>query len=167
MKNAVVLSILALALISSTPAQTPEPVSAAFKKIQSLRGEWEGNDEHGGTASTNFKLVVAGTTVMESLVAGGMEEMLTLYTIDGDRIALVHYCPTDNQPRMRATPRSGDVKQLVFQFAGAGNLPTLSMGHEHKLVIRLEDENHITEEWTWRRDGKDTLMVYHFTRKKK
>jgi hypothetical protein len=41
------------------------------------------------------------------------------------------------------------------------------MGHEHKLVMRLEDENHITEEWTWRRDGKDTLMVYHFTRKKK
>jgi hypothetical protein len=104
---------------------------------------------------------------MESLVAGGMEEMLALYTIDGDGIALVHYCPTDNQPRMRATPRSGDVKELVFQFAGAGNLPTLSMGHEHKLVMRLEDENHITEEWTWRRDGKDTRMVYHFTRKKK
>lgn len=63
---------------------------------------------------------------------------------------------------MGSTRGLGDPRSLV----GAGNLPTPSTGHEHKLVIRFEDEDHITEEWTWRQNGKDSLMIYHFTRKK-
>ena len=124
-----------------------------------------GKDEHGGVAKTSFKIIVSDTTVMETLASAGMDEMVTLYTIDGEGIALVHYCPTNNQPRMRATPRSNEVKELVFQFVGAGNLITPSTGHEHKLVLRFEDRDHITEEWTWRQDGKDSVMIYHFTRK--
>jgi len=31
---------------------------------------------------------------------------------------------------------------------------------------RFEDDNHITETWTWREGGKDTPMVFHFSRKK-
>ena len=145
-------------------AAPKKPSSAAFMKLQSLNGDWESAGEH---ATTNFKVVVADTTVMETLAAHGMEEMLTLYTVDRDGIALVHYCPTNNQPRMRAVPQSADVKELVFQFTGAGNLPELATGHEHKLVMRFEDENHITEEWTWRKDGKDSVTVYHFTRQQK
>jgi hypothetical protein len=49
-------------------------------------------------------VVAGGTTVLETLKHGDMEEMLSLYSVDGDSIALQHYCPTNNQPRMRATP---------------------------------------------------------------
>jgi hypothetical protein len=161
------LAALFFAPVVSAPVQAAgEPSAVGFKKLQSLAGEWVGKDEHGGVAKSSFQIVVSNTTVMETLAAVGMEEMITLYTRDGDGIALVHYCPTNNQPRMRATPRSIEVKELVFQFVGAGNLPTPSTGHEHKLVIRFEDEDHITEEWTWRQNGKDSLMIYHFTRKK-
>jgi hypothetical protein len=45
-------------------------------------------------------------------------------------------------------------------------METLS-GHQHHLVIRFEDEDHITEIWTWRHDGMDMPMVFHLTRKAK
>src|SRR6266404_1694638 len=154
-------------LVLFAPAQGTQQTSSstmAFKKLQSLTGDWESTPEH---ATTNFKVVVADTTVMETLAAHDMNEMLTLYTVDRDGIALAHYCPTNNQPRMRAVPQSGEVKELVFEFTGAGNLPELSMGHEHKLILRFEDENHMTEEWTWRKNGKDSVTVYHFVRKEK
>jgi len=154
-------------LVLFAPAQGTQQTSSstmAFKKLQSLTGDWESTREH---ATTNFKVVVADTTVIETLAAHDMDEMLTLYTVDRDGIALVHYCPTNNQPRMRAVPQSGEVKELVFEFTGAGNLPELSMGHEHKLILRFEDENHMTEEWTWRKNGKDSVTVYHFVRKEK
>ena len=116
---------------------------------------------------TNFQVMASKTAVMETLSPSGMEEMVTLYSIDGDGIALVHYCPTNNQPRMRVVPQSDDVKELSFDYQGAGNLKSPSAGHQHHLVIHFMDENHITETWTWREDGKDTPMVFHFTRKTK
>ena len=140
--------------------------TAAFRKLQTLVGDWEGKDEHATAVKTNFKLIVSDTAVMETLTASGMDEMVTLYSQDGDAIALLHYCPTNNQPRMRALPPAGDVKELVFSFQGAGNLPSPATGHEHKLVLRFEDKDHLTEHWTWRQNGKDTEMSYHFVRKK-
>jgi len=155
------LSSLAFSLVAGIPSE------AAFKKLQSLAGQWEGKDAHGMSAKTSFEVLASGTAVMEKLEPSGMEEMITLYNMDRDGIALVHYCPTNNQPRMRVVPSSGDVKELSFDYQGAGNLKTLETGHQHHLVLRFEDENHITETWTWREGGKDTPMVFHFTRKPK
>lgn len=164
MKKEAIL-LLIYTLLTTAPAHSADKsFPPAFMRLQSLAGAWVGSDEHGRPVKTTFKTVVSDTTVMETLVADGMDEMLTLYTVDGDGIALVHYCPTNNQPRMRAIPRSSDTKELVFEFSGAANLPTLSIGHEHKLVIRFTDSHHFTEEWTWRKDGKDSLMIYHFKR---
>jgi hypothetical protein len=139
---------------------------AVFKKIQSLSGDWEGKDDHGMLVKTNFQVLASKTAVMETLTPAGMEEMITLYSMDDDGIALVHYCPTNNQPRMRVVPQSDDVKELSFDFQGAGNLKSPSTGHQHHLVMRFEDADHITETWTWRQDGKDTPMDFHLTRKK-
>jgi hypothetical protein len=150
-----------------TPAGTE--TKAAFEKLKSLAGDWEGKDDMGMAAKTNFKVMISGTTVMETLSPTGMggEEMLSLFNIDGDSISLLHYCPTNNQPRMRAAPPSGDIKELTFTFQGAGNLPSEDVGHQHKLVLHFDDADHITETWTWRSKGKDTLMVIHFARKKR
>lgn len=137
----------------------------AYKKLQSLAGDWAGKDDQGEEVKTNFKPAISNTVVMETLNAAGMEEMLTLYSVDGDGIALLHYCPTGNQPHMRALPTSGDVKELTFSFLSAGNLPSLAVGHEHKMVLDFEDKDHITERWTWRKNGKDMEMVYHLARK--
>ncbi len=153
------LSSLAFPLVAGTPAES------AFKKLQSLAGQWEGKDAHGMASKTSFEVLASGTAVLEKLEASGMEEMITLYSMDRDGIALVHYCPTNNQPRMRVVPSSSDVKELSFDYQGAGNLKSPETGHQHHLVLQFEDADHITETWTWRADGKDTPMVFHFTRK--
>lgn len=138
----------------------------AFKKLQSLAGDWEGKDAHGMSVKTSFQILASKTAVMETLSPAGMETMVTLYSLDQDGVALVHYCPTNNQPRMRVVPQSADPQELSFDFQGAGNLKSPSAGHQHHLVLHFDDENHITETWTWREEGKDTLMVFHLTRKK-
>ena len=157
----VLLTSLTVLLFAGTPAES------AFKKLQSLAGQWEGKDAHGMVSKTSFEVLASGTAVMEKLEASGMEEMITLYSMDRDGIALVHYCPTNNQPRMRVVPSSDDVKELSFDYQGAGNLPSPSAGHQHHLILRFGDENHITETWTWREGDKDTPMVFHFARKTK
>ena len=156
----VLLTSLTVLLVAGTPAES------AFKKLQSLAGDWEGKDVHGMAAKTSFQVLASKTAVMETLSPSGMEEMITLYSMDQDGIALVHFCPTNNQPRMRVVPSSDDIKELSFDYQGAGNLKSPATGHQHHLVIRFEDDNHITETWTWREGDKDTPMVFHFTRKK-
>ena len=158
------LLLFAISLSSALFAGTPS--GAAFKKLQSLAGRWEGKDAHGMAAKTSFEVLVSGTAVLEKLDASGMEEMITLYSMDRDGIALVHYCPTNNQPRMRVVPSSDDVKELSFDYQGAGNLKSPETGHQHHLVLRFDDADHITETWTWREGDRDTPMVFHFTRKK-
>jgi len=156
---------LIVAFLAVSPMVASPDSAAAFKKLQSLAGDWEGKDDQGMAVRTNFKLAASNTAIIETLSPSGMEEMISLYSVDQDSIALVHYCPTNNQPRLRATPNSAEVRELSFEFQGAGNLKSPAAGHQHHLVIRFEDGNHITETWTWRQNDKDTLMVFHLTRK--
>ena len=160
------LLLVLLILIAIAPLFAGSNSEVAFKKIQSLAGDWEGKDDKGKPVKTNFKPIVSGTAVMETLAPTGMEDMVTVYSLDGDGIALVHFCPTNNQPRMRVVPATSDPKELVFDFVSAGNLPSPATGHQHHLVIRFEDSDHITETWTWRQDNMDMPMVFHLDRKK-
>ena len=162
------ISIFALVAVGVVSAASAASYSAAaFKKLQSLAGEWEGTDDKHQPVKTSFKPIVSNTAMMETLSPTGMEDMVTVYSLDGDGIALVHFCPTNNQPRMRATPSTGEVKELAFDFQGASNLPSPTAGHQHHLTIKFEDENHITETWTWRQGGMDMPMVFHLARKGK
>src|SRR5262249_2017852 len=138
--------------------------SGTFHKLQALAGDWEGKDDSGGSVKTKFQVVAGGTAILETLTMTGMEEMLTLYTVDGDGIALVHYCPTNNQPRSRAFPPPARVKELLFAFQGSANLPDISIGHEQKLVLQFTSADQIVERWTWQKNGKDTKMIYPLTR---
>ncbi|MBZ5719585.1 MAG: hypothetical protein LAO03_04310 [Acidobacteriia bacterium] len=169
MKTKSSLSVLLLLFSVFTHICAAESqAAAAFQKIKSLAGQWEGKDDDGKPAKTNFQVVVAGTAVLETLSMSGMEDMLTVYSVDGDGVALIHYCPTNNQPRMRALPGAGNLMrmELNFIFRDAGNMPVPTTGHQQKLDMRVEDENHITESWTWRQNGHDSVQTIHFTRSK-
>ena len=147
-------TVVAIAFSLFAQQQTGR-ATEAFQKLQSLAGDWKGKDELGNEVKSNFKLMISNTVVMETLDASGMEEMLTLYSVDRNGISLLHYCPTNNQPHMRAIPSSRNVKELVFAFLDAGNLSSIAVGHEHKLTLEFDDEDHITERWIWRKNAKD------------
>jgi hypothetical protein len=137
---------------------------AAFQKIKSLAGEWQGKDSEGMAVNTKFDIVVNGTTVLETLAMSGMEDMLSIYSVDGDAVALVHYCPTNNQPRMRALAPEGEIHELEFIFRDAGNMPVPTAGHQQRIVIHFDDADHITESLTWRQNGNDSVQVMHLSR---
>src|SRR6202023_3572830 len=113
--RAITLSLPAAAVFVA-PLLAASHSAAAFKKLQNLAGNWEGKDEKGQPVRTSFKSIVSNTGMMETLSPSGMEDMVTVYSLDGDGIALVHFCPTNNQPRMRAVPSTDDVKELAFEF---------------------------------------------------
>jgi len=165
-KGIVLIALLLASLGIAAPGKTSPASQRAFQKMASLAGDWEGKDEHGMLAKTNFKVVAANTAVMETLAAPGMEEMVTLYSVNGDKLSIIHYCPTNNQPHMEATPPEGEVKDLVFEFKDARNMASPAAGHQSKLALRFDDADHFTEIWTWTQNGKDVLMTFHFARKK-
>ena len=156
--------ICAAFAIVATSAPSTSPAAAAFHKLSALVGNWEGKDDSGAVVKSHFQLIAGRTAVMETLTMPGMDQMITFYSLDGDSILLVHYCPTNNQPRMRATPQAGDPSKLVFSFESVANLPNPDAGHEHKLVLEFTGKDHIVEHWTWRQNHKDTVITYHLSR---
>ena len=158
------LVFLAVAILApSLSASSGNFATDAFRKLQSLEGNWEGRTQQGEPVKSYISPIASNTAVMETVSLGG-DEMVSLYSVNANSILLVHYCATNNQPRMRAVPNSTPIQELVFSFEGAANLPSLAVGHERKLVIEFQDSDHITERWTWRRDGKDTDMVFRLAR---
>ncbi len=56
--------------------------------------------DDGKTGQVSYRLVSGGTALEETLQPPDEPSMLTLYSADGARVALTHFCPMNNQPRM-------------------------------------------------------------------
>lgn len=129
-------------------------------RLKALVGELESTSSEGQSRIT-FALISNGTALMETMVN---ENMMTIYHPDGNVILMTHYCSAGNQPRMRAQGLRGD--SIVFQYVDAANLKGSADGHMRRLVIRFKDANHVTEEWTWKQDGKETTSAFQLERVK-
>ena len=154
MKRTIVMLFLCCGMAVSAAA------GGDFDKMKALVGQWDATSPEGKTRIT-FQLISEGSALMESM---SRESMVTVYHPDGDSIMMTHYCAAGNQPRMRAQGSRGD--SIVFQFVDAANLKGSSDGHMQGLVIKFQDKDHVTEEWTWKADGKETTSVFHLQRVK-
>jgi len=159
------LCLLGFALCAGAAAPSTDP-NPGFAKMKTLVGEWEGKAADGKAVEVSYRLVSGGTALMEMLRPAGESEMVTMYTADGDRVAVTHYCSANNQPRMQTTPLSSSPQQLDFAFVGATNLASPAAGHMHRLVVSFQDDDHFTQDWTWREKDKEGVETFHFTRKK-
>lgn len=144
----------------------PGTGSPGFDKLKTLVGEWEGKAQDGARVSVSYRLVSNGTALMETLHPTGESDMVTMYTADGDRVAVTHYCNANNQPHMRTAPVSGNPQKFDFSFVSATNLASPTAGHMHHLAVTLTDNDHFSQTWTWRENGKDKTESFLFFRKK-
>ena len=146
---------------------TPVRPNVGFDLMKSLVGSWEMPGKDGApTCAVSFTLVSGGTALMETMDMGEAHSaMITVYHPDGDKLMMTHYCGANNQPRMRCLKPSAEGKSLDFEFVGGSNMPTPATGHMHHLVIKLDDTDHMTEEWTWKEAAKSGTEVFHFARK--
>jgi len=172
MKKLIVLlavaGIAGLALAQQpSPARQAGTPSAAFDKLQSLAGEWEGRAKEGGqeiSATTSFRLVSDRSVLMNVLGAGTPHEMVTMFHMDGSTLLATHYCAAHNQPRFRFVSGS-DPNVMAFKFKDATNLSSPTAPHMVGVKITLLDPNHHFEDWTFLENGKTSTSRFDFHRK--
>ncbi len=153
---------MCLMLVFATAAAVAQSdAQKSFDKLKSMAGTWEGKMADGEVVTTTYSVVSSGTAVMADATH---ESMVTMYTVDGDKLLMTHYCATGNQPRMIAS-LSPDGKTMTFNFLDATNLASPQAGHMHHAVFTFADADHYSEEWTWTKDGQSKTAHFDLHRK--
>jgi hypothetical protein len=155
-----------LAAVAMADADDTASTGPDFETLKSLAGEWHAVDSSGKiSGTTRYEVTSAGTAVVETMLAGTTEEMMTVYTRDGNALAVTHYCAGGNQPHLVSAPGPAP-NQLQFDFKGAGNLKSVEEAHMHSLTLTFIDQNHVKQEWVTYANGKVAeTMVFSLTRK--
>jgi hypothetical protein len=165
------IAVLAVSLLGSAARQfaqdMPKPkTNAGFDQLKSLTGEWEGINPEGKPVRVEYQVVSNGSALMERLHPMGDMEMVTMYSSDGPRVTMTHYCDMGNQPQMRTEALPGPTQKFTFNFVRATNLDGPGAGHMGKLVLTLQDHDHFAQEWSFFENGKVThTELFRFTRK--
>lgn len=160
--------LVVLALVVSTASQVWAQKKAAksFEDLKALEGEWEGTNPEGNPVLVTYKVVSAGSAVMETLQPKGEPSMITVYHMDDDKLMMTHYCSAGNQPRMQAKVSEMGDKKIDFLFIEGTNLKTTrDIGHMQGLTFVFKDENNIEQVWTFRQAGEDKPGTFKLNRK--
>jgi hypothetical protein len=166
-KTISMFAIAAVALgVFSTNARSKEKSSGGFDRLKTLVGEWEATPEDGKTFTSTIRAVSNGTALEETFDNVKDSQMVTLYTEDGERVAMTHYCSIGNQPHMETPAVSATANEFAFGFVSATNLANASDLHMHQMTLKIEDADHFSEVWTMHMNGKEQTETFHFTRKK-
>src|SRR6202142_273637 len=102
-------AILMLGAIIARVDSQPAPGNA-FDRLKTLVGEWDGTDHTGKHVEDTIRLVSNNTALEETFQSDKDNQMVTMYTPDGTRLALTHYCSQGNQPHLEtpAVPSSSN-----------------------------------------------------------
>jgi hypothetical protein len=143
--------------------ETTRPASAEtkqmFDKLKGLAGSWTGQvtstpstpEADGKFVQFSMQVTSRGNALLhEASVSGLPDHPLTMFYLEGDALALTHYCDAGNRPHMRGT-LSPDGKSLTFEFVSLDG--SNRTGHMHHAVITFIDDNHHVEEWTYMLPG--------------
>jgi hypothetical protein len=159
------LGAIAIGWFATRGGSQVKPASG-FDRLKTLVGTWKAAGPQGGTLTNTIRLVSNGTALEETFQSKEDDQMVTLYTPDGNRLAMTHYCAAGNQPRMETLAVTGEQNEFDFSLTGITNLVNPNSGHMRHLLIQIADQDHFTEQWTWRENGKDQITTIHFRRRK-
>ena len=146
--------LVATLAFAAPTAAAPVDGRAAFARLKSLAGEWQGVVEAPGghPASIRYEVGSGGTIVRELLFPGTEHEMLNVYHLVDGQLVATHYCAMGNQPRFKLQAASAD--ELVFGFAGGTNFVPERDPHIHEGRIRFVAPDRLEEDWTAFTAGK-------------
>ena len=154
------LLTIAMLLLASTAGNTadtqpsaPLDTTAAWSRLKSLVGEWDG-DTAMGKMHLSYTLTAGGTALVERESSEHMPEMLTVYYMDGKRLLLTHYCMAGNQPRMEARAFNPSTGEIQFQFLDITNLANPAGGHMRNASLRFVDDRHVAQNWQFYENGE-------------
>src|SRR5436305_11613560 len=157
------VGVMALLVAAAALASDKTKSEQAFDHLASLQGEWQGIAD-GVNTTLIYTLTANGSTLMEQCRPEKGHEMITMFTIDGDHLIATHYCSAKNQPQME-TPAISDVrKPLEFSVVRVTGLKSPDDFHNTGLTVIQEDNDHLTQEWSYQHKGKTGRNIFRFTR---
>jgi hypothetical protein len=151
-------------IFASTSLLAQSDAQKVLDRFKAMAGAWEGKSPAGEANEVAYQRMADGTAVMGE-IHNGSGDMTSMFYVDGGRLLMTHFCPSGNQPRMTATI-SPDLKMVSFDFLDATNLSAPTAGHMHRAVYLFSDDDHYSEEWTWKQEGKEAKFLYEMQRKK-
>jgi len=166
MKPSVVFASVAVAvavIVSAVLGANKTKSEEAFDRLASLQGEWKGKID-GVNTTLIYRLTANGSALMEKCRPEKRPEMITMFTVDGDHLIATHYCSAKNQPQMATFTISDAQKPLAFLLVRVTGLKSPDDFHNTGLTVIQEDNNHLTQEWSYQSKGKSGKNIFHFTR---
>ncbi|MEE2776659.1 MAG: hypothetical protein VYE73_07840 [Acidobacteriota bacterium] len=141
----VLVPMAALAEPAAADVTMPEAVvydaESALALFRSLAGDWDADSpdrQHGSYPAANFRVVAAGSTVIETVLQGQENEMESVFHIDGDNLLLTHYCALQNAPVLRFEPTE-EPGLVKFVFHGGTNFDPAVDAHFHAGTFKVID----------------------------
>ena len=141
---------------------------AAQQPVAKLVGTRQGTARMGDkTVPVTFvyESTAGGSAVVEHLFPGTPHEMMSVYTAEGDGVAMTHYCAMGNHPKM--VLKKSDAHGLSFEMVKTDGLRSASEPHMHAMSVSWTDADHIREVWTSFEKGQAKEdKVFELARKK-
>jgi hypothetical protein len=170
-RSLVIALSLSMLVTAAAAADHAMPAKAVPKELESLKklvGTWQGKAKMGPQevpVTIVYESTAGGTAVLERLFPGTPHEMTSVYTAEGDRVVMTHYCAMGNHPKM--TLKKADAKGLAFEMAGTDGLGSAKEPHMHAMTVSWVDADHIRETWTSFDNGaKKEDKAFELARKK-
>jgi hypothetical protein len=165
MRIAVLLALSACGVSwAGTESQAP---ADPFEQMKSLAGEWQADLPGFGQILDSIRLVSKGTAIEETLGTPSDNEA-SLYTRDGRRLLLTHFCaltPDGHVARLETGALQGSPSQLTFTLVSVSNMPDKAAPHMRRVLITFVDRDHFSEKWTKTEKGVDTVFDLSFSRR--
>ena len=146
-----------------------EPAASAdsFERMKSLAGDWQADLPGYGQILDSIRLVSKGTAVEETLGTPSDNEV-SLYTRDGQRLLLTHFCALTSDGhvvRLESAALGRSPGQLELTLVSASNLHGHAAPHMRRVLITFIDHDHFSEKWTKTEKGVDTVFDLRFARR--
>jgi hypothetical protein len=157
------VTITALLLAAGPLPADKTKSEEAFDRLATLKGEWRGEQE-GVKISLIYTLTANGSALMEEFRPESGAVMITMFTVDGDHLIATHYCSAKNQPQMMTSAITDVQKPLAFSLARITGLKSPDEWHNTGLTMTQEDNDHLTQEWTYQSKEKSGKRTFRYTR---
>ena len=138
--------------------------ASVFERLASLAGEWEGTLQ-GVAIRVAYTVTADGSVLMEEVRPAGSAAMITMFSVDGDHLLATHYCSAGNQPQMATEAiRDPETRTLAFSLVRVTGLKTPDDFHNTGIEVKLEDQDHLTQKWSYRDHGKNGTNTFRYSR---
>ena len=141
-------------LLSPLPvvADSTGPASASFAKLKQMLGDWRKENSDGKIFYISFQETANGSVLIENWIRKGKSHSLTVYHLDGEKLLATHYCPQENQPRLKLDVPTKE-ETISFTFQDATNLLDINNNHQHSLSFQFIDADKVVRNESYIENG--------------